>query len=83
MLPGLIRTDISLHALDGKGSETMEMDDGQKNGMLPSVLVYKMLKAVEQKKREVVIGNKEIWMVYIRKWCPALFYKIVSRVKPR
>jgi hypothetical protein len=37
-----------------------------------------MLKALKNKKREVLIGNKEIWAVRIKRFFPALFWRIIK-----
>ena len=42
----------------------------------------KYLKAVAKGKREVYIGKKEILMVYIKRYFPALFYNIADSIKP-
>jgi short-subunit dehydrogenase len=43
--------------------------------------VQQILKAVSNKKREILIGNKEIWIVYIKRFFPNLFWKIIQKQK--
>jgi hypothetical protein len=43
--------------------------------------VEKILNAVSKKKKEVLIGNREIYAVYIKRFLPALFWKIIKNEK--
>jgi dehydrogenase/reductase SDR family protein 7B len=76
--PGKIKTNISLHALSGDGTTHGSMDRNQETGMDVGICVEKMLKAVSKKKYEVLIGNNEIWAVYIKRLFPKLFWKIIK-----
>ncbi len=80
--PGRINTPISYSALLPDGQAYNIQDEGQKKGMSVSVCAGKYLRAVEKKKREVYIGKKEILMVYLKRFCPSLFYKIADSIKP-
>lgn len=75
--PGYIKTDISINALTGDGTPQNSMDKGQENGMLPDVLAQKILKAVRKGKRELIVGGIEKLPVYIKKFFPNLFFKIL------
>ncbi|SMO41655.1 Short-chain dehydrogenase [Saccharicrinis carchari] len=79
--PGRIKTDISLHALIENGQSYNKMDDGQANGMPAKECAKKIVKAIKKNKKDVLIGKQEVLMVYIRKYLPALYYKIVSKIK--
>ncbi len=80
--PGRIRTPISYHAILADGQNYQKSDDGQQQGMPAERCARKYLKAVAKGKREVYIGKKEILLVYIKRYFPALFYKIAESIKP-
>jgi short-subunit dehydrogenase len=75
--PGYIRTDISVHALKGDGSSHGAMDEGQANGMAPSVCAAKILKAVEDGKEEALIGGFEKLGVYLKRFVPGTFSRMI------
>lgn len=79
--PGRIRTSISKHALTESGEAYNQMDDGQATGMPADRCAAVILKAIQKEKKEVLVGQKELLMVYIRKFLPALFYKLAPRIK--
>lgn len=80
--PGKINTEISKHALTASGSEHGIMDHNQSTGMSVQECVSVLLRAVEKKQREVLIGKREIKAVLIRRLLPVnLFWKIISKQK--
>jgi dehydrogenase/reductase SDR family protein 7B len=81
LCPGKINTPISTNALRGDGVKHNIMDHNQETGMPVEVCVRQILTAVSMKKREVLIGNKEILAVYIKRFLPNLFWKIIQKQK--
>jgi dehydrogenase/reductase SDR family protein 7B len=81
LCPGKINTLISTNALLGDGEKHSIMDHNQETGMPVKECVEQILKAVSKKKREVLIGNKEILAVYIKRFFPNLFWKIIQKQK--
>lgn len=81
--PGYIKTQISMNALTGDGTEYKKMDTNQEKGMLPGVLAKKIVKAVQKERREVWIGGKEVLAIYIKRFFPGLLAKILSREEPK
>ena len=79
--PGKINTDISKSALTSDGKAHGIMDHNQETGMPVDVCVRKLLKAVSSKKKSVLIGNKEILAVHIKRFWPWLFWKIIRKQK--
>ncbi len=82
--PGWINTNLSMVALLGDGSPQNKKDDTHKKGMHPATFARKMIRAIEKKKREVYIGGtKEVFAIYLDRFMPGLFAKIVrnARVK--
>lgn len=80
MVPGFIRTNISLHAVRGDGQPQGVMDPGQDHGMPVEVCVRKMIRGMERNKKEILIGGKEILMTYFRRFVPGLYYYLITRV---
>ena len=81
--PGKILTNISVNAINANGTEQGTMDDGQKKGLNVIVCAKKIIKAIDQKKREIFIGKSDRLMVYIKRFFPALFFKIALKLDPR
>jgi len=80
--PGRIRTNISLHALAKDGKPQGTMDKGLAGGMSVEKCAKIYMNAIYKKKREVLIGRKELLMAYIRRFFPWLFWRLVGRVSP-
>ncbi len=80
--PGKINTEISKSALTADGKAHGVMDHNQETGMSVAVCVKKLLKAVTKKKKSILIGNKEIWAVYIKRFSPGLFWRIIRKQSP-
>lgn len=77
--PGKINTSISLNALSATGEKHGEMDHNQETGMSAQECVTILLKAVEKNKKEVLIGNKEIKAVTLKRFFPKLFWKVIKK----
>lgn len=80
--PGRIRTDISLHSLQKDGKSWNKMDQGQQRGISAEACARKFLRAIYRKRRTVYIGNFELIMPYLKRYCPRLFYLLASKVSP-
>jgi short-subunit dehydrogenase len=81
IIPGRVKTEISKHALEANGKEHGKMDDGQNEGISADKAAKIIGKGLLNRKREILVGGKELNMVHIRRFLPALFYKIVARIK--
>jgi short-subunit dehydrogenase len=77
--PGKINTNISINALNAAGNTHGVMDHNQETGMPVEECVSQLLNAVASKKKEVLIGNKEILAVKIKRLFPTLFWKIIRK----
>lgn len=77
--PGKINTDISVNALNSSGSKHGVMDHNQATGMSAEECARQLIRALEKKKHEVLIGNKEIKAVLIKRLFPKLFHKIIRK----
>jgi len=79
--PGFIRTSISINALTADGSCHGVMDDAQACGMSADLCASRLLKAVAAGRDEVCIGGKELLAVYIKRFFPSLYNRLVLRAK--
>ncbi len=80
--PGRIYTKISENALTKDGLNYGKMDQGQAFGMSSQQCAKKYLSAIKKNRKEVYIGRKEIFMVYLKRYIPSVFRKIASKVTP-
>lgn len=82
IIPGRIKTNISVNAVNKDGKNHGKMDDGQDTGILPEKAAKKIIRQLRKQKKEINVGGKEMVMLLIRRFFPRLFYYIASRVKP-
>lgn len=80
--PGRVCTNISRYALDKGGVPHGEMDPGQAGGMTAEEAAKVILRAVRKGKREVLVGRKELLMVYIKRYFPGLCARLARKIKP-
>lgn len=81
--PGFVKTQVSINALTGDGSPLGTMDDAQAGGMSADECARRIARAIEQGKDEVLIGGKERFAVYLRRFLPAVYRRMVRRVSVR
>lgn len=77
--PGKINTNISMNALNSEGNTHGVMDHNQETGMSAEECVKQLFAAASKKKKEVLIGNKEIKAVTLKRFFPSLFWKIIRK----
>jgi len=80
LIPGRINTEISKSAILKDGSAYSKMDAGQANGMDVDKCARIAVRAISRHKHRKLIGGIELIMVYIKKYCPALFFKLAGKV---
>ena len=79
--PGRIRTNISYHALTGDGTQHGQMDPGQAGGIPADVCARRIIRATERGRAELYIGKEQI-LIYLKRFWPAIFRRVVKRIKP-
>lgn len=79
--PGFIKTQVSVNAVTGDGSAQGIMDNAQANGMSAEECAKRILKAVSTKKLEVYIGGRETIGIYLKRFVPTLFARILRNAK--
>lgn len=82
IVPGTVRTDVSLNALRGDGSLYGRMDPFLASGMDPADCAGRILDAVHARKREVLIASgvarRNVWL---KRLSPALLSWVTRRRK--
>jgi short-subunit dehydrogenase len=81
--PGFIHTPITLSAVTGDGSPLGKMDDAQYNGKPADWCARKIIRAIERKKNEVYIGGREVLGVYVKRFFPNWFARIIRKAAVR
>lgn len=81
--PGFVRTNVSKNALTGNGTKLGTMDEATDNGMEPDRLAHKILQAIENGKEEAYFGGKEVLGVYLKRFFPRYFSKMLLKAKVR
>jgi len=79
--PGYIKTNVTKNMLEGDGTKHNKMGHGQDHGMEPDVFAKKLLPKVEAGKEEIYIGGTEIFGIYLQRFVPTLFHKILRKVE--
>ncbi len=77
--PGFIHTSISLNAVVGDGSHQGTMDAKTGQGLSPAECATKMIRAIERRKAQVLIGRFEIVGAYLNRLAPNLMRRIVRK----
>lgn len=82
IIPGSVRTNISINAAAGDGSKHNTMDPAIVKGLDVSVAVSKIISAIEKEKNEVVVANfKETFAIYLKRFFPEMLFKLMSKVE--
>ena len=78
--PGFVNTNVSLNALTGDGSKQNKLDNATAKGLKPDEFAKIALKAIAQKRQEIVIGGfKEKLAVYVKRFFPGLLSNIIRK----
>lgn len=81
LIPGRVKTNISYHALNHEGREHGRLDEGQAKGITPEKAAKIIIRGIVRNKREILVGSTELIMLYIRRLCPWLFFRIADKIK--
>lgn len=80
--PGRVQTNISRYALDKGGKPHGVLDPGQAGGMTAEAAARVITRAIAKEKKEVLVGRKELLMVYIKRFLPGLCAMLARKIKP-
>lgn len=81
--PGFIATEISKNALDKSGMATGEMDSNQANGISSEECARQILAGIAAEKNEFGVGGKELRALFLHRYFPKLFRKILKKSAAR
>ena len=79
--PGFISTKVSVNALTGDGSPQGSMDNKTRAGKSPEELAKAIVSAVKKGKYELHFGGSELVGVYVKRFFPSLFTKLLRKAK--
>ena len=82
IIPGRVKTNISINAINKDGKTHAKMDDGQDSGITAEKAAGIICRNLKKNKKEILVGGKELMMVHIRRFLPRLYYYMSSRIKP-
>jgi len=80
--PGKIKTNISINAMTGNGGKHNKMDHSTEQGISAEDCADEILKGIKNNKEEIFIGGKELRAVFLKKYFPGLFSKLIKNQKP-
>jgi short-subunit dehydrogenase len=80
-VPGKIQSNISLNALKGDGTKHGVMDQSQAEGMPALECARIIVDAMKNGKEEILVGNKEIKAVWLKRHFPGWFGKVIRKQK--
>jgi short-subunit dehydrogenase len=79
--PGYVITNVSINALTADGSAQKTMDEATAKGITAEYAALAIIKAIDKKQLEVYVGKKEIYAVYLKRFLPSLFARILAKAK--
>ena len=79
--PGFVRTQVSVNALTGDGAAQGTMDAATEKGLAPEVVAARILRAAEQEKDEILIAGREGFAVWLKRFVPRLFNRMIRKAK--
>lgn len=79
--PGYINTNVAINALDANANKRNQNDEGQEKGLDPKVLAKKIIKGIEKEKLEITAGGGETNGIWVSRFFPGLFAKIIRKKK--
>ncbi|KAJ8963726.1 hypothetical protein NQ314_005419 [Rhamnusium bicolor] len=78
--PGYIKTELSLNALTSSGSIYGQMDSSTESGYSPDIVAEKIVRAVVEKKKEIIICTiLPKLAIFLRKYIPSLYFFVMVR----
>ena len=75
--PGFIRTNASYNALEGDGTPHNRMDTEIDRGLPPEVCARRIVRATERRRPEVYVAGKEVFGLYLSRFAPRLFRRLI------
>ena len=76
---GLVKTDISVHALKGNGTINGKMQASVAGGIAPELCAQEILQALAAGKFDALVGGIEKYSVLIKRFFPGLLRMVIAR----
>lgn len=83
IMPGFVRTNISVSAVTADGSPLGKLEENTAGGISAEECAEGILQATAKRKREKLIGGKEILSVYLKRFAPGLLARMVPKAIPK
>ncbi len=82
-LPGFVRTEISLNALNADGSPHGTLDPAQEKGMSPEVCARRIISGIQQGRREILIPTdlRTRLGLFLQRRAPALLDRLMANAE--
>jgi dehydrogenase/reductase SDR family protein 7B len=80
--PGKIKTNVSVNAEIGGGKIHNQMDPSHEDAMSAEECAKQIISGILNNKEEIFIGGKELLIVKIKRFLPALFGKLIRKQSP-
>ncbi len=77
--PGFITTEISKNSMDAYGNAIGSMDNNLAQGLSAEECARRMLVGVAKRKKEFAIGGKEINGLWVKRFFPKMFERILRK----
>lgn len=81
LIPGYVQSNATINALKGDGTKNNSVSEANKNGMEPEMFAKKALAAISAGKREVAIGGKEVFSIYVKRFFPGIVARSLKKVR--
>jgi short-subunit dehydrogenase len=79
VVPGFVRTPITVNALQGDGKTYGRMMRVHEKGMDPEECARRTLRGVAREKEEILIGGPEVYSVYLKRFFPNLLSSLIRK----
>jgi dehydrogenase/reductase SDR family member 7B len=79
--PGYVRTAVSANALGPRGEQHGVTDSTHRTGIAPERCAAAIVRAVARRREEVCVGGWEVTGLYLKRFAPWLYSRIVRRMK--
>lgn len=79
--PGFVRTEVSRNALTGDGTPQGTMDEAIDRGISADECAAGVIDATAREREEVLVGGRERLAVYLKRFAPPVFSRLIRRAK--
>jgi dehydrogenase/reductase SDR family member 7B len=79
--PGFVQTNVSLNALTADGTPQNTMDEKTAQGISAENCAAQIVRAIEKESSEIYPAKKEKYALYLKRFFPGLFERVVRSAK--